>query len=52
LGQFAVGAVVAPLVGIAGTHSAIPTAIVIATMFVASFAAWTALATRSPAPAA
>jgi DHA1 family bicyclomycin/chloramphenicol resistance-like MFS transporter len=52
LGQFAVGALVAPLVGIAGTHSAVPTAIVIATMFVASFAAWTALAMRGPAPAA
>jgi DHA1 family bicyclomycin/chloramphenicol resistance-like MFS transporter len=48
--QFAVGAAVAPLVGVAGTHSAVPTAIVIATMFVASFAAWTVLAMRGDAP--
>jgi DHA1 family bicyclomycin/chloramphenicol resistance-like MFS transporter len=50
--QFAIGAAVAPLVGVAGTHSAVPTAIVIATMLVASFAAWIALAVRGPAPAA
>jgi len=46
LTQFGTGAAVAPLVGLAGTHSAIPTASVIAAMVVASFAIWLGIASR------
>jgi DHA1 family bicyclomycin/chloramphenicol resistance-like MFS transporter len=49
LAQFGIGAAVAPLVGLAGTHSAVPTATVITTMFVASFAAWVMMVTRGRA---
>jgi len=44
--QFGIGAAVAPLVGLAGTHSAIPTATVIAAALGASLAIWMAPAIR------
>src|SRR6202043_3168688 len=40
LTQFSVGAAVAPLVGVAGTHSAVPTAVVIATTLTVAFGIW------------
>jgi len=49
LSQFATGAALAPLVGLAGPHSAVPTAAVIATMVVVSGALWTATGARPPA---
>jgi len=52
LAQFGTGAAVAPLVGLAGTHSAVPTAVVIASLVAVSYAIWATMATREPAPAA
>ena len=40
LTQFSVGAAVAPLVGVAGTHSAVPTAVVIATTLTVALGIW------------
>jgi len=40
LAQFGVGAAVAPLVGVGGTHSAVPTAIVVASMLVLASVTW------------
>ena len=52
LAQFGTGAAIAPLVGVAGPHSAVPTATVIATMVAVSSALWLGLVTRRPAPEA
>jgi len=40
LAQFTTGAAVAPLVGLAGTHSALPAGIVIASTMILSFVLW------------
>ena len=50
LTQFAVGAGAAPLAGVGGSHTALPLAIVAATLSVSSLACLTLL-TRQPAPA-
>jgi DHA1 family bicyclomycin/chloramphenicol resistance-like MFS transporter len=49
--QFGIGAAVAPLVGVAGTHSALPTATVIATMVAAAIAVLSVSRRRNPASA-
>ena len=49
--QYVVGAVVAPLVGIAGTGTALPMAIVIATLSLGAGASYVALARPAPAGA-
>jgi DHA1 family bicyclomycin/chloramphenicol resistance-like MFS transporter len=46
--QFFVGGVAAPVVGLAGAHSAVPTAVVIATLGCASALAFLALGGRRP----
>jgi DHA1 family bicyclomycin/chloramphenicol resistance-like MFS transporter len=53
LAQFAFGAVAAPLVGLAGEHTAVPMAVVVAVTGVAALATFAALvARRTPSPAA
>lgn len=52
LGQFGVGAAAAPLVGIAGSHTAVPMAVVIAVCGVASLIVLRGFAERDPMPAA
>ncbi|MFT3864253.1 MAG: multidrug effflux MFS transporter [Solirubrobacterales bacterium] len=49
LGQFGVGALAAPLVGIAGSHTAVPMAVVIAACGLGSLVVLRASADRSPA---
>jgi DHA1 family bicyclomycin/chloramphenicol resistance-like MFS transporter len=49
--QFGVGAAVAPLVGVAGTHSAVPTATVIAALVLAAILVLAFSRWRNPAPA-
>ena len=49
--QFGLGAAVAPLVGVAGSHTALPAAIVIATLVLAAGAVLWAVRAREPAHA-
>ena len=51
LGQFGLGAVVAPLVGLAGSHDALPMAVVIAVAGTAAIAIDLVFAPRAVAPA-
>jgi DHA1 family bicyclomycin/chloramphenicol resistance-like MFS transporter len=48
--QFGIGAAVAPLVGVAGTHSAVPTATVIAAMLLAAIVVLGVSTWRGPEP--
>jgi DHA1 family bicyclomycin/chloramphenicol resistance-like MFS transporter len=50
LSQFAIGALAAPLAGVAGSHSAVPLAIVAATLSVGSLVSLFALSGRAPRP--
>jgi DHA1 family bicyclomycin/chloramphenicol resistance-like MFS transporter len=52
LGQFGLGAVVAPLVGVAGSHDAVPMAVVIAVAGTAALTICLVFAPRGVAPAA
>ena len=49
--QFAFGAAAAPLVGLAGEHTAVPMAVVIATLGLGALATFATLVRRAPAPA-
>ena len=48
--QFGIGAAVAPLVGVAGTHSAVPTATVIAALVLAAIVVLGISTWRDPEP--
>jgi DHA1 family bicyclomycin/chloramphenicol resistance-like MFS transporter len=52
MGQFGTGALIAPLVGVAGSHTAVPMAIIIAVCGLGALAVNLAFSPRTPAPVA